>query len=72
MWAALEGLVLSQEDFCRPADRDVLRAPQELDAGAGSATADAVLAWWQDRQDVAYEALLRMEKAKLAGVAVTT
>ena len=55
-----------------PPDRDVLRAAQELDAGAGSATADAVQAWWQERQDAAYGVFLRVEKAKLAGVALTS
>ena len=44
VWAALDGLVPSQKDSWRPPDRDVLRAAQELDTGAGSATADAVQA----------------------------
>ena len=46
VWAALEGLVPSQKDLWRPPDRDILQAAQELDAGVGSATADAVQAWW--------------------------
>ena len=70
--AALDGLVPSQKDSWRPPDRDVLRAAQELDAGSGSATADVVQAWWQERQDAAYGALLRVEQAKLEGVTLTS
>ena len=40
--------------------------------GNGSATADAVQACWQGRQDAVYGALLRVEKAKLVGVALTS
>ena len=40
--------------------------------GVGSTTADAVQAWWQERNDAAYRALLRVEKAKLKGVALTS
>ena len=72
VWAALEGLVPSQKNSLRPPDRDVLRAAQELDAGAGSATAHTVQAWWQERQDAAYGALMRVEKAKLDGLALTS
>ena len=72
MWAALDGPVPSQKDFWRPPDRDVLRAAQELDASSGSATADAVQAWWQERQDAAYRAVLCVEQAKLEGVTLTS
>ena len=72
VWAALHGLVPSQKDSWRPLDRDVIRAAQDLDAGSGSATADAVQAWWQERQDAAYGVLLRVEKAKLEGVTLTS
>ena len=72
VWAALDGLVPSQKDSWRPLDRDVLRAAQELDAGSGSATTDAVQAWWQERQDASYGALLRVEKAKLEAVTLTS
>ena len=67
VWAALDGLVPSEKDSWRPPDRDVQRAAQELDAGSGSATADTVQAWWQERHDAAYGALLRVEKAKVEG-----
>ena len=70
VWAALEGLVPSQKDSWRPPDRNVLRAAKEPDAGVGSATADTVQAWWQERQDAAYRALLRVDKAKFARVAL--
>ena len=72
VWAALDGVVPSQKDSWRPPDCDVLRAAQELDAGSGSATANAVQARWQERQDAAYRALLRVEKAKLEGVTMTS
>ena len=72
VWTALEGLVPSQRHSWRLADRDVLRAAWELDEDVGSASADAVQAWWQERQDAAYGALLRVEKAKLEGVALTS
>ena len=62
----------SEKDSWHARNQDVLRAAQKLDAGSGSATADAVPAWWQDRQDAAYGALLRVEKAKLAGVALAS
>ena len=72
VWTALEGLVPSQRHSWRLADRDVLRAAWELDEDVGSASANAVQAWWQERQDAAYGALLRVEKAKLEGVALTS
>ena len=71
MWAALEGMVPSQKDLWRLPYRNVLRAAEELDASVGSATADDVKAWWLEHQDAAYGALLRVEKAKLAWVALT-
>ena len=72
VWAALDALVPSQKDSWRLPARDVQRAAQDLDAGSGSATPDAVQAWWQERQDAAYRALLRVQKAKLEGVALTS
>ena len=71
-WAAVEGQVPSQKDSWHPPDRDVLRAAEELDAGTGSATADTGQAWWQERQDAVYVAILRVDKAKLAGVHLTS
>ena len=38
--------------------------------GVQSATAEAVQAWWQEHHDPAYGALMRVEKAKLEGVAL--
>ena len=70
--SAVDRLVPSQKDSWRPPDRDVLRAAEELDAGVGSATADAVKAWWQEHQAAVYGALLRVEKTKLEGVAQTS
>ena len=72
VWTAMDGLVPSQKDSRRPPDRDVVRAAQELNEGARSATAYAVQAWWQDRQDAAYGALLRAKEAKLVGVTLTS
>ena len=72
VWAALDGLVPSKKGSWGPPGRDVLRAAQDLDAGLESATADVVLAWWQESQDAAYGVLLRMEKAKLEGVTLTS
>ena len=72
MWAALDGLVPSHKDSWRHPDRDVVLAAEELEDGAGSATEDAVQAWWQHRQDALYGALVRVEKTKLRGVALTS
>ena len=40
--------------------------------GVGSVTMDTVQAWWQEHQHAAYRALVRVEKAKLAGMAMTS
>ena len=72
VWTALEDLVPSEQDLWRPPDQAVLRAARELDGDVGSATANAVHVWWQERQDATYGALLCVEKAKLERMALTS
>ena len=71
-WTTVEGSVPSWKDSWRPPDRDVMWAAKELDEGVSSVTADAVHAWWQERQDTVYATLVRVEKAKLEGVALAS